>query len=85
MSKKAEIVAINKSDILDTETCRTMAEELSKEISKPVYMISAVSGSNVKELIKAASDLIDKENEEELSYLSLPTDHEAIGNKGLTF
>jgi len=48
-------------------------------------MISAVSGSNVKELIRAASDLIDKENEEELSYLSLPTDHEAISKKGLTF
>ena len=85
LSEKAEIVAINKSDIMDMETSRKIADELSKEISKPVYMISAVAGSNVKELIRAASDLIDKENEEELSYLSLPTDHEAIGKKGLTF
>ncbi len=67
------------------ETNRKIAKELSREISKPVYMISAVSGSNVKELIKAASDLLDKENEEELSYLSLPTDNETIGKKGLTF
>jgi GTP-binding protein len=81
----AEIVAINKSDTLDTETCSKIAEDLSKEISKPVYIISAVSGNNVKKLIKAAADLIDKENEEELSYLSFPTDHEIIGKNGLTF
>ena len=85
LSKKAEIVAINKSDILDTETSRIIAEDMSKEISKPVYIVSAVTGNNVKNLIKAASDLIDKENQEELSCLSFPADHEIIGKKGLTF
>lgn len=85
LSEKTEIVAINKSDILDTETSRKIAEDLSKEISKPVYIISAVSGNNVKKLIKAAADLIDKESEEELTYLSFPTDHETIGKSGLTF
>ncbi|MHC4321294.1 MAG: GTPase ObgE [Planctomycetota bacterium] len=85
LSEKAEIVAINKSDILDMETSRIMAEDLSKKISKPVHLVSAVSGNNVKSLIKSAADLIDKENEEELSYLSFPTDNDAIGKKGLTF
>lgn len=85
LSEKSEIVAINKSDILDTKTSRRIAEDLSKEISKPVHLISAVSGNNVKTLIKTAADLIDKEKEEELSYLSFPADREAIGKKGLTF
>jgi GTP-binding protein len=87
LSEKAEIVALNKSDILDMETSRIMAEDLSKEISKPVHVVSAVSGNNVKSLIKSAADLIDKEKEreEELSHLSLPTDNEAIGKKGLTY
>jgi Cu/Ag efflux pump CusA len=50
-------------------------------------VVSAVSGNNVKSLIKSAADLIDKEKEreEELSYLSLSTDKDAIGKKGLTF
>ncbi len=85
LSEKTEIIAINKSDILDTDTSLAIAEDLSKEISKPVYLVSAVSGYNVKNLIQIAAKTIDKENEEEHSYLSLPTDHEAIGKNGLTF
>jgi GTP-binding protein len=87
LSEKAEIVALNKSDILDMESSRIIAEDLSKKISKPVHVVSAVSGNNVKSLIKSAADLIDKEKEreEELSYLSLSTDKDPIGKKGLTF
>ena len=52
-----------------------------------MHVVSAVSGNNVKSLIKSAADLIDKEKEreEELSYLSLSTDKDPIGKKGLTF
>jgi hypothetical protein len=39
----------------------------------------------VKNLIRTASNLIDKENEEELLNLSFPADNETIGKKGLTF
>ncbi len=85
LSEKAEIVAINKSDILDTETSQKIAEDLSKKISKPVHVISAVSGNNVKNLIKAAASLIDKENEEEHSYLSFPADQETTDKDRLTF
>ena len=85
LSEKSEIIAINKSDILDTETSLKIAEDLSKKISKPVHLVSAVSGNNVKNLIKAAANLIDKENEEEFLHLSFPAEHEAIGEKGLTF
>jgi GTP-binding protein len=85
LSEKTEIVAINKSDILDTETSLKIAEDLSKKISKPVHLISAVSGNNVKNLIKITANLIDKENEEELLHLSFPADHEVIDKKGLTF
>ena len=85
LSEKAEIVAINKSDILDTKTSHKIAEDLSKKISKPVHVISAVSGNNVKNLIKTAASLIDKENEEGHSYLSFPADQEATGKDRLTF
>jgi len=85
LSEKKEIVAINKSDILDMETSLKIAEDLSKKISKPVQLVSAVSGNNVKNLIRTASNLIDKENEEELLNLSFPADNETIGKKGLTF
>ncbi len=67
------------------ETSLEIAEDLSKKISKPVQLVSAVSGNNVKNLIRTASNLIDKENEEELLNLSFPADNETIGKKGLTF
>ena len=67
------------------ETSLKIAEDLSKKISKPVHLVSAVSGNNVKNLIRTASNLIDKENEEELLNLSFPVDHETVGKNGLTF
>ncbi len=65
LSEKAELIALNKTDIFDPEISREIAENLSKELSKPVHLISAVTGNNVKELIKNTANLIDKENEDE--------------------
>lgn len=72
LSEKAELIALNKTDILNPETCHKISENLSKKLSKPVYLISAVTGNNVRELIQQTANLIDKENEGEYSYLSLP-------------
>lgn len=67
LSEKAEIIVLNKADILDVETGLNIAEDLSRKLSKPVYTISAVTGKNVKDIIKKAADLVDKENQEKHS------------------
>lgn len=67
LSEKAEIIAINKADILDAKIGLKIAEDLSKKSSKPVYIISAVTGKNVKDIIKKAADLVDEENQEKHS------------------
>lgn len=67
LSEKAEIIAINKADILDEKIGLKIAEGLSKKSSKPVYIISAVTGKNVKDIIKKAADLVDEENQEKYS------------------
>ena len=72
LSEKTELIALNKTDILDPKTSRKIAENLSKELSKPVYLISAVTGNNLKALIKQTANLIDKKSEDEHSYLSMP-------------
>ena len=67
LSEKAEIIVLNKADILDVETGLNIAEDLNGKLSKPVYTISAVTGKNVKDIIKKAADLVDKENQEKHS------------------
>ena len=67
LSEKAEIIVLNKADILDVETGLNIAEDLSRKLSKPVYTISAVTGKNVKDIIKKAAGLVDKENQEKHS------------------
>lgn len=67
LSEKAEIIAINKADILDEKIGLKIAEDLSRKSSKPVYIISAVTGKNVKDIIKKAVDLVDEENQEKHS------------------
>jgi len=69
LSEKPEIIAINKVDVLDTETCQDIVNDLSERLSKPIYPISAVSGKNVKDLIKKIANLIDKEPEVEQTNL----------------
>ncbi len=65
LSEKPEIIAINKVDVLDTETCQDLVKDLSERSSKHIYPISAVSGKNVKALIKEIANIIDKEPEAE--------------------
>lgn len=72
LSEKAELIALNKIDILDEESSRKIAENLSEQLSKPVYLISAVTGNNVKNLIKHTANLIDNEKEVEHLRLLLP-------------
>ncbi len=61
LSGKTEVVVLNKVDALDTEMSLEIAKELSEELTKPVYTISAVTGANVKELISEIASIIEKE------------------------
>ncbi|MFQ5965482.1 MAG: GTPase ObgE [Candidatus Scalinduaceae bacterium] len=63
LCEKPEIIAANKVDLLDTSIYLKKIKNLSKELSKPVFPISAATGKNLKTLIKRVANLIDKETE----------------------
>lgn len=65
LSEKPEIIALNKADILSEKICLEIVKDLEEKLSKPVYSISAVTGKNVKTLIKRAANLVDQEIENE--------------------
>ncbi len=65
LSEKPEIIAANKVDLLDTKIYLDVVKNLAKKLSKPVYPISAVTGKNVKTLIKEIANLIDEKTEDE--------------------
>lgn len=48
--KKKEYIVLNKIDTLDKKLGKKIADKFSKDIKKPVYVISVVSGVGVQEL-----------------------------------
>ena len=50
--KKKEIIALNKADTIDSIEAKKIATKLSKSIKKEVFVISAVSGKGLKELLE---------------------------------
>lgn len=53
LHKKKEIVALSKADALDADTLKTKFAELKKASRKTPLVLSAVSGSGVKEALYA--------------------------------
>ena len=51
LAKKAEVIALNKSDALGPELAEDQQKTLSKAIRKKVWLISAVSGAGVPEVL----------------------------------
>lgn len=51
LSDKPEIIALNKADVLGNELAEEQKRILEDAIGKPVHLISAVSGQNVKEIL----------------------------------
>jgi len=52
LTKKPQIIALNKSDTIDEETMEMLVKEIKKAAKKvKIFSISAVSGKGVKELI----------------------------------
>ena len=65
LSERPEIIAVNKVDLFDERIYLNIAKNLSKRLSKPVYPISAITGKNVKNLIRRVANLINKKTEDE--------------------
>lgn len=83
LTKKPQVVVLNKIDGLDEEIVKDIQATLSKHIPKsaPQYAISAVSGKGVKEMLYGLLKLVEKENkkikvkkeeEKSLPIISLP-------------
>lgn len=65
VAEKPEIVALNKVDALDAETRSARLEALSKEVRRPVYALSGVSGEGRDAVIAALLREIDVARDEE--------------------
>jgi len=66
--KKPQIIALNKIDTLDEELTDLLYKELKKKLRKyKVFLISAVSGKGIPELIIETHKLIEKVKKEEKS------------------
>ncbi|MDD4616050.1 MAG: GTPase ObgE [Alphaproteobacteria bacterium] len=60
LSRKPEIVAINKADALDKEDLKKKVAALKRVTRKPIYAISAVAGTGVKDVLYEAAKKIKK-------------------------
>lgn len=63
LSKRPQIVVLNKIDGLDDDMVKDLTKQLKKAIPKTakVYAISAVSGAGIKELLYAVRETVDKQ------------------------
>ncbi len=50
--RKKQIIVLNKCDLMPKKESTKIAQKLSKELKKPVFTISAVSGEGLKELLE---------------------------------
>lgn len=59
LSKKKEIIAINKIDLVDDALCEKTAKSLEDTLSQPVYTISSKTGRNLNTLLKVVADTLE--------------------------
>ena len=62
LSKRRQIVVLNKVDSLPSDRLDQLKRQFKKETGVEPYLISAVTGAGVKELIRDVSRLILKED-----------------------
>ncbi len=60
LTKKREIVAANKIDLLEEDVYMEKVKDLEQHLQQPVYPISAVTGKNLGTLLKAITQTIDE-------------------------
>ena len=63
--QKPELIAINKCDSIPSEDITRICREFKKEIGKEPFIISAVAGTGLTELLRAANSYVTKLKEEE--------------------
>lgn len=65
LAEKQEIVALTKADALDAETAEEQMQELEKVCGAKPFLISAISGLHMKDILQAAYDHIQLARNEE--------------------
>ncbi|MFN9926128.1 MAG: GTPase ObgE [Phenylobacterium sp.] len=58
LGEKTEILALNKIDALDPETCKTRQKKLARAAKAPVRLVSGVAGQGVTEVLREAYGLV---------------------------
>lgn len=61
LDEKPEIVALNKIDALEPRTLAARRRALEKASGGPVFLISAVSGDGVREVLRQLADIVDQD------------------------
>ncbi len=59
LSNKREIIVVNKTDLVDQDTCTKIVKSLEQTASRPVYSISAKTGNNLNTLLEAIAGAFD--------------------------
>ena len=69
LTLKPELIAINKSDSIPPEDISQIKKKFKKEIGKEPFIVSAIAGIGLTELLRAANTYVTslKEKEENLS------------------
>jgi len=65
LGEKVEIVALSQIDVLDDATLKKKTKELAKACGKTPFLISAVTGKGMTEVLRALRDIIVEANTEE--------------------
>jgi GTP-binding protein len=60
LSKKHEVVALNKVDALLPEEADARGRALSQAIGKPVHLVSGVSGQSCRDVLEALREVVDR-------------------------
>ena len=63
LSKKQEIIAINKCDCIDDDTLKDIEKEFYKKLKVKPYFISAIAGKGLTDLLRAAAKFVPTKEE----------------------
>ncbi len=61
LADRPQIVVLNKIDTIDSEELARVKSLFTKQVSFPIYEISAVTGKNIKELVDAIASILRKD------------------------
>ncbi len=73
LAEKPEIVALSKADALDAETLKKQVDRLKRAAKKTPMVISAASGLNVEQALRALYAVISETREEEIAAVEAET------------